>query len=108
MTGRPTLRGRLVRNALIQNAASLISGTIVTQLIVFACSPILSRFFSPEDMGAFANYTAWVAVLALVSSLRYEHAIAVAPNDAHSDRALVLTTVLSLGSAVIFAVLASL
>jgi O-antigen/teichoic acid export membrane protein len=102
----PSLRDRLLRSAFLQNAASLISGTVVTQLIVFACSPILSRFYSPNEMGSFANYTAWVAVLALVSSLRYEHAILVADGDEGADRALALTALLSAISAALFTVVA--
>jgi O-antigen/teichoic acid export membrane protein len=98
------MRDRLLRNAFVQNAAALISGTVVTQLVIFACSPILSRFYSPEDMGGLANYTAWVAVLALVSSLRYEHAILVAEGEGGADRALVLTTFVSAIGALVFGV----
>ncbi len=84
------------RNSFLTNSLTLISGTVLTQLIVFLFSPLLSRFFSHAAFGTFANYNAWVAILALFSNLRYEQAIIVAHGRAGINRVIALTALLSL------------
>lgn len=88
------------RESLSRAAATLISGTAVSQLILFLCSPLISRLFTNEDFGRFSNYSAWVAVLALVGSLRYEHAIIVAEGHEETWRVLALTLVLGAATTV--------
>jgi O-antigen/teichoic acid export membrane protein len=96
----------LSRSAFFANTLALISGTAVTQAIVFLASPILSRVFGLEDFGNLANYNAWVSVLALLSNFRYEHAIIVARGRKHVSRVVALTMLLSLGSFVLYSALA--
>lgn len=91
-------------SAYLQNSVALISGTVITQGLVFLFSPFLSRIFSLVDFGNLANYNAWVAVLALVGSFRYEHAIIVAKGPEATDRVTALTAVLSLGSVLVYLV----
>jgi O-antigen/teichoic acid export membrane protein len=81
---------------------ALISGTVVTQGIIFLASPLLSRIFSLVDFGNLANYNAWVAMLALVGTLRYEHAIIVANGRDATARVTSLTAVAALASIVLF------
>jgi len=81
---------------------ALISGTVLTQGIVFLFSPLLSRIFSLPDFGNLANYNAWVSILALLSSLRYEHAIIVARDRDTTHGVLALTAALSLASVVVY------
>lgn len=101
------LVGRLAgTGGLFRNALTLISGTIATQALVFAFSPVLSRIFAASDFGHLANYNAWVAVLALLSNLRYEQAVIVAKGRQHTNRVVVLTTLLSLVSCLVYAAVA--
>jgi O-antigen/teichoic acid export membrane protein len=90
----------------VRSASTLVSGTVVSQAIVFALSPFLSRLFSPADFGHLANYNAWVSVLALVSNMRYEHAIIVARGRLAMNRVLALTLTLSALATVVFTLLA--
>jgi O-antigen/teichoic acid export membrane protein len=80
-----------------RNAMTLMTGTSLSQAVVFALSPVLSRLYDPEDFGRFANYSAWVTVLALVSNLRYEHAIIVARGRSGINRVVALALLLSFG-----------
>lgn len=95
-----------LRSGLFKNTLALISGTVVTQAIVFLASPILSRVFVPEDFGNLANFNAWVAVLTLLSNFRYEHAIIVARGRKNVSRVVALTSLLSLASVGVYLVLA--
>ncbi|MEO5869829.1 MAG: lipopolysaccharide biosynthesis protein [Gemmatimonadaceae bacterium] len=96
------LQATLARSGFVRNAFALISGTVATQAIVFLCAPFLSRIFSVADFGNFANYSAWVAFLALTGSLRYEHAIIVAKDRAEANRVFALTMFVCVISVVIF------
>lgn len=51
------------------------SGALVAQAIPIAVSPLLTRLFSPEELGAFALFMALVTVLGGVAAARYEMAI---------------------------------
>ena len=99
-------RRRIAESSFIQNSLALFSGTVATQAIVFLFSPLLSRIFGLEDFGTLANYNAWVAILALVSSLRYEHAVFVAHGRKNMNRVITLTAVLSAGSFLAYALIA--
>ncbi len=89
-------------SSLLKSSMALISGTVVTQAIVFLFSPVLSRIFSLGDFGNLANYNAWVSICALLSSLRYEHAIIIARGRESTQAVLALTAVLCLASVVVY------
>jgi O-antigen/teichoic acid export membrane protein len=96
----------LAASSYLKNTLALISGTVVTQAIVFLFSPLLSRIFELEDFGNLANYNAWVAILALISSFRYEHAIIVAKDRENTNKVIALTTTLSLVSFLVYVAIA--
>ncbi len=93
-------------SALIRNSFTLVGGTLATQAIVFLLSPLLARIFAIADFGNLANYNAWVAILALLSCLRYEHAIIVAADTRTTVRVVALTGLLCVASVVLYTALA--
>lgn len=56
-------------------------------MITVAAAPILTRLYGPESFGVLATFASILALLNVVSSLRYELAIAVAEDD---DEAIAL------------------
>ncbi|HVT40283.1 MAG TPA: oligosaccharide flippase family protein [Gemmatimonadaceae bacterium] len=108
MSQHLALLRRVVRqSAYLKNTLALLSGTFVTQAIVFIASPILSRIFGLEDFGNLANFNAWVSLLMLFGNLRYEHAILVAKGPEKTGQAIALTALLSLASFVAYALIAA-
>jgi O-antigen/teichoic acid export membrane protein len=101
------LLASLRHSALLRNSLALISGTVSSQLIVFLLSPLLARIFALPDFGHLANYNAWVAVLALLSSLRYEHGIIVAEGHDATERVIALTSSLTVISVLLYAIIAA-
>jgi O-antigen/teichoic acid export membrane protein len=95
----------LAQHSLIKNSAALVSGTVVSQGIIFVLSPVLSRTFAVADFGNLANYNAWVTILALLSCLRYEHAIIIARDRRSTNRVIALTFGLCAVSVVLYALL---
>ncbi|NKB31993.1 MAG: oligosaccharide flippase family protein [Pseudomonadales bacterium] len=73
---------------------TLLTGTGIAQAILISVSPILTRIYSPEDFGTFATYSAIVAILAVISTGRYELAI-VSPKK-ETDAANVVVLCLSI------------
>jgi cbb3-type cytochrome oxidase maturation protein len=54
---------------------TLMSGTMVAQIIPVTISPILTRIYSPAEFGSLALYLAILAVVSVLGTMRYELAI---------------------------------
>lgn len=84
---RLTARGRALAQWLKQQSASsrnvlkLAGGTAGSQVIAMAAAVILTRLYGPESFGVLATFVSILALLNVVSSLRYELAIAVPEDD---------------------------
>ena len=49
-----------------KNLVTLMSGVAIAQAIPILCSPILTRLFTPDDFGLYANFMAIAAFLIIV------------------------------------------
>jgi len=65
----------------MRNVLKLVGGTAGSQVITVASAPILTRLYGPESFGVLAAFTSILALLNVMSSLRYELAIAVPEDD---------------------------
>ncbi|CNI49959.1 Polysaccharide biosynthesis protein [Yersinia intermedia] len=84
-----------------KNVIKIASGSLISQILIFAMTPVLSRVFEPEVLGAYAIFTTLYALLAGVSTLRYELSI---PSP-RVDRKAWELTVLTIYSAISFSLL---
>ena len=75
------------QSASVRNVLKLAGGTAGSQVISVAAAPILTRLYGPESFGVLATFASILALLNVVSSLRYELAIAVPEDD---DEAIAL------------------
>lgn len=85
-----------------KNVLRIASGSLFSQILIFAMTPVLSRVFEPEVLGAYAIFTTLYAIFAGVSTLRYELSI---PSPKMNRKAWGLT-VLTIYSAISFSFLA--
>ncbi len=76
--------------AFLKGVLALASGTVGAQLVTVLASPLLTRFYTPEDFGVLAVFIALLGVLSVVSSVRYELAIPLARTAAEALNILVL------------------
>lgn len=83
------------------------SGTIVSQLIPIAVSPLLTRLFSPEDFGLYGVVVSIATLLAIFITLRIDHGIVVSPSDEEARKTAVLSLGLAILGAAVFALLAA-
>ena len=72
----------------------LAGGTAGGQLIFILASPILTRLYTPESFGVLATFTAILALINALSSLRYELAITVPEDDGEAKDLVWLCVVL--------------
>lgn len=61
-----------VRSDFFKNLISLVSGTMVAQVIPIAATPILTRMYDPSYFGILGIFVALVGIVSVASSLRYE------------------------------------
>ena len=78
------------------------SGVAIAQAIPIICSPILSRLFTPNDFGLFADFLAIAAFLPIIMSGRYEFAILLPKRDQEAINILSLSCILTVCFFLIF------
>ena len=82
-------------------AATMVSGNMLAQIIALAAYFALTRIYSPDDYGLFNIFYSYIEVLIILSTCKYELAIVVANDDreaaAMSRFALRLNTLVSVG-----------
>ena len=85
---------------LIKEAATLVSGNVLAQVITLAAYFVLTRIYTPDDYGLFNIFYSYIEVLIIFSTCKYELAIVVADNEqeaaAVSRFALRLNAIVSL------------
>jgi len=69
------LRRLLPKNAFARGVSVLVGGTAGAQVLTVLAAPLLTRLYSPEDFGLLAVYVSLLALIGIISSLRYELAI---------------------------------
>ena len=70
----------IMNNPLYRGVAVLGSGTAIAQLISIVTAPIITRLYTPSDMGVLAVYSSVLAIVGIGATLRYEFAYAL-PRD---------------------------
>ena len=81
------------KNPFLINIVTLISGTAISQGILFAATPFLTRLFTPEEFGYFSLYAAIVAVISSVASWKFELSIMLPKEDKDAQSILFLSII---------------
>lgn len=68
-------RSLLPKSDFYRHVLTLMSGTVIAQIIPILLSPILSRIYTPDEFGVFSMFTSIAAAVAVVATFRYELAI---------------------------------
>ena len=84
---------------------TLMSGTIIAQLIPIAISPVLTRLYTPEDFGGFALFISIASIITVISSARYDQAIVLPKKDEEAFNLLILSCIITCVISVILFIL---
>ncbi len=67
-----------------KSVTTLVSGTVLSQLIVFALSPLISRLYSPEESANFSIYARIILFVSTIATARFESALALPKRNEHA------------------------
>jgi len=67
-----------------KSVMTLVTGTVLSQIIVLALSPIISRLYSPEETANFSIYTRIIIFVSTLATARFESALALPKRNEHA------------------------
>ena len=85
-----TWRDRVKRGAFTREVMLLSGGTIMGQLVTVLVTPLLTRLYSPADMGLFGLYFSFVSVASVAVCLRVDLGVASARTPHEATELVVL------------------
>ncbi len=65
------------KDSFIKRASQLFAGNLFAQLLVICSAPILTRLFTPEELGILGLFIAISFILSSITTMRYESALVV-------------------------------
>jgi len=80
----------------LTNILQLVRGSILAQLVFVIVTPVLTRIYTPEQMGIFGVFFAAVLVLSRIACLRFDLAIPLPRTDAAAFHLLIAAFVSSI------------
>ena len=86
---------KIPRKGFAINVLTLMTGTTIAQAIPLALSPVITRIYSPADLGALALYMSVVSIISNIVTLKYELAIILPEKDEDSASLVVISLILS-------------
>ena len=72
------------KSELFKSFTVLFSGTLIAQAIGYAIAPILTRLYTPSEMGEMLYYMRLVSFIASLATLRYEAALPLPKREDHA------------------------
>lgn len=65
----------LSKNEFAKNVLTLMTGTVLAQMIPLLIMPVLTRIYNPDEFGQYAIFMSVVGILSVIATARYEVAI---------------------------------
>ncbi len=84
------------KNEYLKNIKTVTIGTVFAQALPIAVTPVLTRFYSPEDFGVFGFFIGIVALLSIIANAKFDVAIIQPKDDKSSEQLLKLCFFFSL------------
>ena len=81
----------LPKHRFVRSVSILAGGTALAQGLGILVAPILTRLYSPDQFGILATFAALLAIVSVVSTLRYEFAIPLPASDLEAAHVLGLS-----------------
>jgi len=75
---------KFVKSQFAKDSITLVTGTTIAQILPILISPILTRIYSPEDIGVLQLFTSIVMIFAIIGNGRYELAIILPRKDSYA------------------------
>ncbi|MCR5871120.1 MULTISPECIES: lipopolysaccharide biosynthesis protein [unclassified Sphingomonas] len=79
-----------LQNGFVRATGVLVGGTVIANLVTAAAMPVLTRLYTPEDMGILAVFASMLAILYISICLRFDLALSIAERDDEAVNLLAL------------------
>lgn len=90
-----------VQRGFARNVATLSLGTALAQCVGVASAPVLTRLYSPSDLGVLGLFLSFVSVATVTTSLSYELGIISAPSNGEAARLTCASMLVSLPACIV-------
>jgi len=91
----------LLGNRFFKGIALITTGVGLSQLINILFSPVLTRIFSPTEMGVLSSFTSIVLIVTSIGALKYETAIVLTDEDEDAVNIFVLSLIILIALVII-------
>jgi O-antigen/teichoic acid export membrane protein len=78
----------------IGNVLKLVSGSVASQILGILLVPLITRIYSPDDMGVFQLFVAVSGILVIFSTFSYQFAIMLPKTEEDSANIFILSSIL--------------
>lgn len=79
----------------VKQITTLMSGTLIAQIIMLGSMPLLTRLYDPSEFGIYALFISVITIFGNVSSLKYDQAIMLPKNDKDATALLFLSFIIT-------------
>lgn len=93
--------GRLPQGSVARSVVVLVTGTTAGQLLTICVMPVITRLYTPAQIGTISLFLAFFGFWAPALSLRYEYALLIAEDDTESHAVHRLAVILVIGMSVV-------
>jgi O-antigen/teichoic acid export membrane protein len=84
------------KNGFLKSVLTLTSGTVIAQAITVIASPVITRLYTPADMGILASWQAIAAILGTVSTGCYDQAIVLPEREEEATALALLGSIIAI------------
>ena len=87
----------IFNNKLVKQTGTLASGTMLAQIIGLFATPVLSRYYLPEDFGLLGSILTLAGIVTVILSLKYEMAIVLTEKREETNSIVGLSLLIMIG-----------
>ena len=87
---------KIKQNSFLLQILTLMSGTLMAQVVLLAFIPILTRLYTPTEFGNYSLFFILSTMIGNISSLRYEQAIMLPKSDRDAQVLLFISALLTI------------
>ncbi|ETS31915.1 hypothetical protein BB987_17455 [Photorhabdus temperata] len=85
-----------MKNKFIKNLSGLLLSSLLSQILLLLSTPVLTRLFSPEELGIYASLSSILSILAVGACLRYEFSISSSEKEREINSLVTLSCIISI------------
>ncbi len=88
------MQNKIIRNSYIKQIATLMSGTLIAQIVMLIFIPVITHIYTPIEFGTYSLFLSLVNIIGLVSSFKYDQAIMLPKNEDNAKSIVILCLII--------------